>query len=66
MTRTEKLAKAARVQAKLVAEYGKSEDLAEAMALWMVLNGCYKVKKATMVAFLAGPGGAERFRSEIA
>lgn len=66
MTRSEKLAKAARVQAKLVAEHGKSEDLAEAMALWMVLNGCYKIKKATMAAWLAGPRSADRFRSEIA
>lgn len=65
MNATERLAKADRVAAKLVAEYGKSEDLAQAIALWMVLHGCYKLRKATMSAFLAGPKGAERFRKEI-
>lgn len=65
MTRNEKLAKATRIQAKLVADHDKAEDFAEAMALWMVLNGCYKIKKATIAAFLAGPRAAERFRSEI-
>ncbi len=65
MTIAEKFAKAERIQAKLIAEYKKEKDFAEAMALWMVLNGCYKVKRAIMAAFLAGPSAAERFRSEI-
>lgn len=64
MTPTEKLAKAARIQPKLEAK-GIAPDFAEAMSLCMVMTGCYKINKTRMSAFLAGEGGAAKFRAAI-
>jgi len=62
---SEKIAKAKRIKAKLIADHGKDSDFAEAMALWMVLNNEYKIKRATMAAFLAGPNASERLRRDL-
>ena len=65
MTAAEKLAKAARIADKLVAEHGMAQDFAEAMGLNMVRTGDYSIKRNRMPVFLAGPNGAAKFRAEI-
>ena len=64
MTAEEKLAKATRIQPKLI-ERGIEADFAEAMALCMVMTGCYKVNTTRMRTFFAGPNGADKFRAAI-
>jgi hypothetical protein len=65
MNITEKLAKASRIKAKLVKDYGKAPDFAEAMSLYMVMTGDYSIRRTSMPVFLAGEKGAAKFRARI-
>ena len=65
MNAADKIAKADRIKAKLVADKSMAEDFAEAMGLYMVLTGDYSVKRARMPVFLAGENGADKFRAQI-
>lgn len=66
MTRQEKILKADRIAANIMAKKPEmSPAFAKACAAYMVLTGQYTLRQVRMPVFLAGEGGYEKFVAQF-